>query len=44
MKAVLDILCETYDGVEGHLKLECALSDDDIAIIKGNILVKRTDS
>jgi predicted phosphodiesterase len=44
MTEMLGFLRDTHDGAEGHLNSECALSKADVVIIKGDILVKRTDS
>ena len=38
MLATLQMMSEIYGGVEGYLKTHCSLCEDDIAIIRNNLI------
>ena len=39
MRAALDLLRDKYGGVEAYVKNFCGLSDDDMSIIRSNLVV-----
>lgn len=42
MMATLAMLQERYGGVENYVREHCRLSDDDVAIIKRNLVHEHT--
>lgn len=40
MSATLDLLSEKYGGAEGYVKTYCGLSEEEIAIIRMNLITE----
>lgn len=43
MLATLQMIRDTYQGAEGYLKQKCGFSDEDIQIIRTNILERPSE-
>ena len=44
MRAFLDLLSNSYGGVEKYLKRHVGLTDEDISIIRQNLIISRDDT